>query len=135
VVVVQSKKKPLVKNRASIKSLAAYEWILNPSGCNYRAALERAMDGVGQRLRLGVDAHATDMQLRLVSAGVGLGLVPKEVLATSSFKSQLSVVDVRDFKLTVDMCVVSAKELGNLKQVVDFVDDSLGAHFSRRKRG
>jgi DNA-binding transcriptional LysR family regulator len=134
VMVVQSKKKPLVKNRTSIKSLAAQEWVLNPLGCGYRAALERAMDGVGQRLRLSVDTHATDMQLRLISAGVGLGLVPKEVLAMSALKGQLSVVDVSDFKLSVDVWLVSAKELGNLRHAVNFLARSLGAYFGRRSR-
>lgn len=71
--VIQSKHRPLVGERTPVSALAEVEWILNPQGCGYRAALQRAIEGAGRQIRMGVDTHGTDMQLRLVAAGLGLG--------------------------------------------------------------
>jgi DNA-binding transcriptional LysR family regulator len=130
--VVQSALKPLVKHKASISSLAAHGWILNPDGCGYRAALERAMDSAGQRLKVSVDTHATDMQLRLVSAGLGLGLVPLDVLHASRYCDRLDVLDVSDFKLSLAVWVIHARQTGNLKPAIDALTESLAASFSRQ---
>ncbi|MCX4166264.1 MULTISPECIES: LysR family transcriptional regulator [Paraburkholderia] len=123
VVVVQSRKKPLVKGRTAIRSLAAHTWVLNPHGCGYRAALERAMDDAGHSLRVGVDTHGTDMQLRLVAAGLGLGLVPRSVLQRSSPYRDLAVVNVNDFALQLDVWLVHPQQLGNLRRAVDLLAD------------
>ncbi|HTJ94815.1 MAG TPA: LysR family transcriptional regulator [Pararobbsia sp.] len=131
VLVVQSKRKPLVKPRTTIKALATQDWVLNPLGCGYRAALERAIDRKGQRLRLSVDTHGAGTQLQLVSAGVGLGLVPKGVLARSDMKKDLQVVDVSDFKLSVDLWLVHPRQTGNLKPAIDLISDSVVASFER----
>jgi DNA-binding transcriptional LysR family regulator len=131
VVAVQSNDKPLVKSRTTVKSLATKEWILNPLGCGYRAALERAMDESGRGLRLSVDTHRTDMQLRLVSAGLGLGLVPKDLLARSPWKDRLAVVDITDFKLSLDVWLVFPHQMGNFKRVVQYLGDSVLGSFRR----
>ncbi|CAM2158001.1 DNA-binding transcriptional LysR family regulator [Paraburkholderia tropica] len=129
VLVVQSRSKPLVEAVNSIKSLASQEWVLNPQGCGYRAALEAAMDSAGKSLRLGVDTHGTDMQLRLVAAGLGLGLVPRGVLENSEWKDEVSVVEVSDFDLSVDVWLVRPAQLGNLGQAVNFLGESIQASF------
>ncbi|PLZ02797.1 LysR family transcriptional regulator [Burkholderia sp. WAC0059] len=131
VVVVQSRDKPLVKGRMPIRSLADCEWILNPEGCGYRAALERAMAGAGAPLRLGVDTHAGDMQMRLVSAGLGLGLVPREMLEASPWKSRLAVVDVRDFALTIDVWLAHPHAVGNLRRAVEVLADAVSSSLAR----
>ncbi|MGF6770516.1 DNA-binding transcriptional LysR family regulator [Paraburkholderia sp. GAS199] len=131
VMVVQSRKKPVVTGSATINSLAGQDWILNPLGCGYRAALERAMDEAGRRLRLSVDTHGTEMQLRLISAGMGLGLVPKDVLARSQWKDELSVVKMRDFSLSLDVWLVSRNQMGNLKRAVKLLEDSVVESFRK----
>ncbi len=119
VLVVQSRRHPVVPRRSDITRLADVEWVLNPQGCGYRAALQRAMEGVGKQLRIGVDVHGTETQLRLVAAGLGLGLAPRSLLAASSHLEELSVVEVADFSLTLDLWMVHAASLGNLARVLD----------------
>jgi len=117
--VVQSKRNPMVPRRSKISRLADFEWVLNPQGCGYRAALQRAMEGVGKELRIGVDVHGTETQLRLVAAGLGLGLAPRSLLAASSHLEELSVVEVADFSFELDLWMVHAASLGNLTRVLD----------------
>ena len=129
VLVVQSKRRPLIERRSSIKALAEQEWILNPLGCGYRAALERAMQGAGRNLKLSVDTHGTEMQLRLIAAGLGLGLVPRNILRQSASYHELSMVEVNDFSLSLDIWLVHPMQLGNLKRAAGVLGDAVADGF------
>jgi DNA-binding transcriptional LysR family regulator len=130
--VVQSAKKPLVDQRTTVGLLSAHEWILNPDGCGYRAALQRAMTDRGQHVRLSIDTYATDMQLRLIANGLGLGLVPLDVLSASEWRRHLSVIDVSDFGLALDVWLVFPRYLGNLQRAVEVLMESVVASFARQ---
>ncbi|WP_233633198.1 LysR family transcriptional regulator [Burkholderia seminalis] len=133
--VVQSASKPVVDARATVEALSAHGWILNPDGCGYRAALERAMANRGQRFRLSIDTYGTDLQLRLVASGLGLGLVPTDVLRASPWRARLSVVEVDDFALALDVWLVFPRHLGNLRRAVDVLAESVVASFEQRAVG
>lgn len=119
VMVVQSAQRPLVPQRAGLTQLAQQSWILNPEGCGYRAALEHALEMKGKPLRLSVDTHGTDTQLRLIASGLGLGLVPKSVLLVSPFQADLAIVDTRGFSLTLAVWLAYGNQMGNLRKAVD----------------
>ena len=125
VLVVQSRQAPIATKPVSIADLAEQQWVLNPQGCGYRAALQRAMEGVGKQVRLGIDLHGTETQLRLVAAGLGLGLAPTRLLASSHFLNDLCPVEVVDFDLKLDLWLLSAPELGNLSRALEVLGQVL----------
>ncbi len=129
VLVVQSRQAPIAATPVTIADLAEQQWILNPQGCGYRAALQRAMEGVGKQVRLGIDLHGTETQLRLVAAGLGLGLAPTRLLADSHFLKDLCPVEVADFALELDLWLLRAPELGNLSRAVDVLGQVLSQTF------
>lgn len=125
VMVVQSAHSPLVPQRAQLAQLAQQGWILNPEGCGYRAALEHALEMKGKPLRLSVDTHGTDTQLRLIASGLGLGLVPKSVLLASPFRQDLAIVDTRGFSLTLAVWLAYGNQMGNLRKAVNVLQLAL----------
>ncbi|WP_109477873.1 LysR family transcriptional regulator [Paraburkholderia sp. C35] len=125
VVVVQSRPHPLVDSKSEIDALAKQKWILNPLGCGYRAAVERAMEGKGRQLKISINTHGTEMQLRLVAAGMGLGLVPRSIIKESPLRDQLMIVDVADFSLHLDAIIVRTSQPGNLRRATDVFENSL----------
>jgi DNA-binding transcriptional LysR family regulator len=129
VLVVQCKRKPLTDRHTDIEALANQPWILNPQGCGYRAALERAMGSTGKNIHLSVDTHGTEMQLRMVAAGLGLGLIPRKVLNRCSSFNDLTVVEVNDFSLRLDIWLVHPSQVGNLKQATELVGQTVAQGF------
>jgi DNA-binding transcriptional LysR family regulator len=130
-VVVQSKAHPRSERRTGIAALAAHEWILNAGGCGYRVALERAMAAQGSALRVFVDSQGIEGQLRLIASGLGLGMVPREFLRTSPIRNELTVVDVSDFSLTIDVCPVHGTGLGNLPKTLGALADAIKERFGQ----
>ncbi|HNW62948.1 MAG TPA: LysR family transcriptional regulator [Piscinibacter sp.] len=138
VLIVQSRRAPIATKPVTMADLAEQQWILNPLGCGYRAALQRAMEGAGKQVRLGVDMHGTETQLRLVAAGLGLGLAPTRLLANSRYLEELCPVEVSDFALQIDLWLLRAPEIGNLGRAVDALGQILADRFEigrRTRRG
>ncbi|MDY7561231.1 LysR family transcriptional regulator [Pseudomonas sp. 10B1] len=135
VLVVQSKHKPLIDRLCEVEALASQPWILNPEGCGYRAALERAIGDTGKTIRLSVDTHGTEMQLRMVAAGLGLGLIPKNVLRQSRSYSDLTVVEVKSFSLSLDIWLVHPHQVGNLKRAMDILGQTVIDGFVKHQAG
>jgi hypothetical protein len=71
----------------------------------------------GASLRVFVDSQDIEGQLKLVASG--LGLVPREFLNLSASRDQLTVIDVFDLVLTIDVCLVHGKALGNLGKTLE----------------
>jgi DNA-binding transcriptional LysR family regulator len=83
------------------------------------------MEGVGKQVRLGIDLHGTETQLRLVASGLGLGLAPTRLLANSHFLKDLCPVEVADFALKLDLWLLRAPALGNLSRALEVLGQVL----------
>jgi DNA-binding transcriptional LysR family regulator len=117
-VIVQAGRHPRFRRPIPLAGLAKEGWVLNPLGCGYRAALEAAMGERDGTLRVVIDAYGTDVQLRVVASGHGLGLVPRGVLKASTVRDELSVVEVTDFSLLLDVWLVHGRQPGNLRKAL-----------------
>jgi DNA-binding transcriptional LysR family regulator len=134
VVVVQSRQRPRFRRQIRVSTLANEDWILNPEGCKYRSALERAIGERGGTLRVIVDTHGIEVQLRMIASGLGLGLVPRSILSASPSRRDLSVVDVADFALNLDLWLAHLAELGNLRSAVDAFGEVVAKIFQHYDR-
>lgn len=53
----------------------------------------------GQRLKLAVYTHSAAVQMRMVAAGVDLGLIPQKLRLNTPHADALSIVTLNDFQL------------------------------------
>ncbi|MGY4495022.1 LysR family transcriptional regulator [Pseudomonas putida] len=90
-------------------------WILNPDGCGFRAGLQRTLSDQGLGLKINLETFGTELQLGLVAEGMGLGLVPRDLLERSAHRDLLAVVPLKDFKPVMDLWLIFPRFLGNLQ--------------------
>jgi DNA-binding transcriptional LysR family regulator len=120
-VVVQESRHCRFRRPIRLLHLAKEGWVLNPVGCGFRAALEAAMGEQAGPLHVAIDTYGTDLQLRMVASGHGLGLVPRTALGASRLRDEVAVVDVTDFSLSLDVWLVHRRQPGNLRKALENV--------------
>jgi DNA-binding transcriptional LysR family regulator len=126
-VVVQDGKEPRFRRPTRLIHLAKQGWILNPIGCGYRAALEAAMGEREGTLRVVIDTYGTDVQLRMVASGRGVGLVPRIALAESAMRDKVAIVEVTDFSLSLDVWLTYRRQTGNLRKALETIAAAVSA--------
>ncbi|MEZ5900376.1 MAG: LysR family transcriptional regulator [Hyphomicrobiaceae bacterium] len=131
--IVRAKGAKRRKGRLRLAQLSNEAWVLNPLGCGYRAALEAAMGQHEDALRVAIDTFGVEAQLRLVAAGIGLGLVPLVALETSAVRREVVVVDVSDFSLSLDVWLVHQRDQGNMRKAFDLVAEVVSDRFAVSK--
>jgi len=128
VAIVQSRRRPRVRQSVALADLAKQDWILNPIGCGYRAGLESA---VGESLRVAVDTYGTEVQLRMIASGLGLGLAPRSVLRASASRDEIAIVQATGFAMQLDIWLIHLREFGNLRRVIERLTAMVADGFAR----
>lgn len=78
-VLVSPAGRPL-RGTVPLEALRGVGWVLSPEGCGYRAKLKRILEEAGIPFTVAVEAPYTDLQLQLIRAGVGPGIIPTRAL-------------------------------------------------------
>ncbi len=107
----------------SVDDLASEPFVINPDGCGFRTGLEHRFLRAGHYLSVAASIWGVPQQLSLIAEGVGLGLVPRRMIAGSAYADRLKVLQVPDFTARLAVWVLRAKDLGPLGDVVDRVED------------
>jgi DNA-binding transcriptional LysR family regulator len=110
---------------ATLEELASNPWVLNPHGCSARQFLEAAFLQRGLPFVSSVEAEGYELQLSLISDGVGLGLVMPQVLQSSALRKRLKPVTVKGLSLMQNVWVLHSKHIGRLASAVRCVRDSV----------
>ena len=82
---------------ATLQELSSNAWVLNPHGCGARQQLEVAFLQRGLPFVSAVEAEGYELQLSLISEGVGLGLVMPQVFYSSALRGRMKLVKAKDF--------------------------------------
>ena len=130
-VIVQRGRHPRYRRPVRLIHLVKEGWVLNPLGCGYRAALEAAMGERQGTLHVAIDTYGTEMQLRMVASGRGLGLVPRATLGASPLREEVAIVEVTDFSLSVDVWLVHRQQPGNLRKALETVISTVSSRLER----
>jgi DNA-binding transcriptional LysR family regulator len=124
VVVAVAADSPLPK-RVKLSDLAGMPWVINPDGCGFRGQLERALAGSGLMLDVIVESWGVAMQLALIAAGVGIGLIPERALTDLPYRGRIRAVTIPDFAPALAIWMVTSGELGPLEEAVGVVAETV----------
>jgi DNA-binding transcriptional LysR family regulator len=99
--------------------------VLNPYGCVSRQSLEAALLQRGLPFVSAVEAEGYELQLSLISDGVGLGLVMPQVFQSSALRKRIKPVKVKDFSLRQNVWILHSRHVGRLTPAVRCVRDAI----------
>jgi DNA-binding transcriptional LysR family regulator len=118
---------------ATLEELSCNTWILNPHGCGLRQQLEAAFLQRGLPFGTAVEAEGYELQLSLVSEGVGLGLVMPQVFCSSALRGRLKLLKTRDFSAMHSVWLLHSRHIGRLAPAVRCVRDAVKEHLQTHK--
>jgi DNA-binding transcriptional LysR family regulator len=73
----------------------------------------------------------TEVQLRMIASGLGLGLAPRSVLRASASRDEIAIVDATDFAMQLDIWLIHLRELGNLGRAIERLTAMVADGFAR----
>jgi DNA-binding transcriptional LysR family regulator len=117
-----------------LQSYAEAGWIVNPEGCGFRSALQRKLADLGLRFHLNLETYGSELQLGLVSSGMGIGFVSRTALQASRYANHLDVLAPRDFRFVVDVWLLGPAFHGNLHKAVQHFGEAIAGSFPSPSR-
>ena len=125
-IIVVAARHTAIKPSPSLAQLCFNRWVLNPHGCGFRLALQRALDRERAFLNIGAEVQGYELQLSLIARGVGLGLVPKSRWLSSSYRKETRIVEPRDFRLMVTPALVTREGRDRFGPVIQALAAGIG---------
>jgi DNA-binding transcriptional LysR family regulator len=118
---------------ATFQELSANAWVLNPNGCGARQQLEAAFLQRGLPFVPAVEAEGYELQLSLISDGVGLGLVMPQVFYSSALRGRIKLVKAKDFSPMQNIWLLHSRHIGRLAPAVRCVRDAVKQQLRTRR--
>jgi DNA-binding transcriptional LysR family regulator len=118
---------------ATWQELSSNPWVLNPHGCGARRQLEVAFLQRGLPFVSAVEAEGYELQLSLISEGVGLGLVMPQVFYSSALRGSIKLVKAKDFSPLQDVWLLHSRHIGRLAPAVRCVRDAVKQQLRTRR--
>ena len=98
---VSSTQTPLT-GTVAIEALRGHAWVMSRSGCGYRAVLKRTLEVAGIPFTVAVEVLETDLQLQLIRAGIGVGIILRRALPPRLQGTGLQTFTVADLSLVLE---------------------------------
>jgi DNA-binding transcriptional LysR family regulator len=97
-------------------------WILSPEPCETRRQLATALSLRGRRLSLAAEVQDAGLQLDLVRNGLGLGVMPRRLMAQQP-PVGIEIVEAARLNLALDVVILRSPHLRALSKVIDALRD------------
>ena len=118
---------------ATLQELSSHAWVLNPHGCGIRQQLEAAFLQRGLPFVSAVEAEGYELQLSLISEGVGLGLVMPQVFYSSALRGRVKLVKAKDFSPIQSVWLPHYRHIGRVAPAVCSVRDAVKQQLQTRR--
>jgi DNA-binding transcriptional LysR family regulator len=125
---VVAAKSTRVSQPTTLEELASNAWVLNPHGCGARQLLESAFLQRGLPFVSAVEAEGYELQLSLISDGVGLGLMMPQAIRSSALRKRIKQVTVKGLSPMQNIWILHSKHIGRLASAVQCVREAVIEH-------
>jgi DNA-binding transcriptional LysR family regulator len=117
--------------RKSIKAPAFYRrnWVLNPVGCLVREEIRSRVERLGVPLMVAAELHNPDLQVSLIAANMGVGLLRASFLRTHSMRTRLNVIEHPSFNISIRIAFYRGRHLGIREKVAIELQQILLNHY------
>jgi DNA-binding transcriptional LysR family regulator len=122
-----------VSQPATLNELASNEWVVNPNGCAGRQLLEAAFRQRGLPFATAVEAEGYELQLSLISEGVGFGMVMPQVFYSSALRKHLKVVKAKDFSPMLSVWLLNSRHIGRLAPAARCIGEAVKQQLQVRR--
>jgi DNA-binding transcriptional LysR family regulator len=114
-----------VPDPASLADLSHFPWVMNESGCGFRAFIRHSFEAARLPFQVGVEALSADLRMSLVARGLGIGIVTPAAFAGSPWRDAVTVVNAPDFKPQVRSWILHRPPAGRLSRPIAVFRDAL----------
>jgi DNA-binding transcriptional LysR family regulator len=114
-----------VPRPASLGDLARFSWVMNESGCGFRAYIRHSFEAARLPFQVGVEALSVDLRMSLVARGLGIGVVTPAAFAGSGWRDAVEIIDATDFKPQVRSWMLHRPPAGRLTRPIAAFRDAL----------
>jgi DNA-binding transcriptional LysR family regulator len=135
-VAVVSPKHPLAKNRAlTMAELARAPLVIKKGreGTGRIWEVLRNLEGQGSKLNIVLYCESPEAAKSAVRAGIGVGILHKEIVAPDARRGDVKIIPVKDLKMQVQTFIIYHKERPLSRYAQDFL--VLLREWRRRKHG
>ncbi|MFC4275366.1 LysR family transcriptional regulator [Achromobacter aloeverae] len=86
---------------ADLARLAEFPWVMNETGCGFRASLRNHFESRGLPFNVAAEAQSADLRLSLVARGMGIGIVTPAAFAACTCPDRYMVIRTPGFAPSV----------------------------------
>jgi DNA-binding transcriptional LysR family regulator len=114
-----------VPKPARLADLSRFPWVMNESGCGFRAFIRRSFEAARLPFHVAVEALSADLRMSLVARGLGIGIVTPAAFAESAWRDAVEMIDAPDFRPQVRAWLLHRPPPGRLARPIASFRDAL----------
>jgi DNA-binding transcriptional LysR family regulator len=120
-----------VPRPACLDDLSRFPWVMNESGCGFRAFIRHTFESARLPFQVAIEALSADLRMSLVARGLGIGIVTPAAFAGSAWQGAIEVIDAPDFRPQVRSWLLHRPPAGRLARPIAVFRDALLERLSR----
>ncbi len=114
-----------VPKAPKLDELSRFPWIMNQSGCGFRAFIHHRFEAERLPFDVAVEAMSADLRMSLVSRGLGIGVLTPAALSGSRWRNSIEVIEAPDFSPRVVNWLVHRPPAGRLARPIAVFGEAL----------
>lgn len=123
-----------VPKAPKLDELSRFPWIMNQSGCGFRAFIHHRFEAERLPFDVAVEAMSADLRMSLVSRGLGIGILTPAALSESRWRDAVEIIEPPDFSPKVVNWLVHRPPAGRLARPIATFGEALKEALKARGR-